>query len=90
MTHYRRSDRVVATPLNSAETVLLHLGKKRYFSLNETGTLIWNLLPQHAAPDGLADALALQYEITPAAARTEVELFLEELRERGIIVTSEA
>ena len=32
---------VVFTEMENGESVLLHLGTNQYFSLNETGTLIW-------------------------------------------------
>lgn len=32
---------VVFTEMENNESVLLHLGTNEYFSLNETGTLIW-------------------------------------------------
>ena len=32
---------VVDTELDKQETVLLHLGTKKYFSLNPTASLIW-------------------------------------------------
>ena len=37
---------LVFTRLDATEAVLLHLGTKRYYTLNETGARIWELL-QH-------------------------------------------
>jgi hypothetical protein len=35
---------VVTTELEGKEAVLLHLGRKTYFTLNETGLRIWKML----------------------------------------------
>ena len=35
---------VLFTKLSDGEAVLLHLGVRSYFSLNETGAHIWNLM----------------------------------------------
>jgi hypothetical protein len=47
---------VVDTPLDRDETVLLHLGTKRYFSLNASGGAIWRALKEGRTPEAMTGA----------------------------------
>jgi hypothetical protein len=52
--------------------VVLHMGTKRYFSLNETGATIWRLLEEGIALDEIPDRLIERYEVSLDAARRAV------------------
>lgn len=75
---------LVATLSDGA--VLLNLQTKRYFSLNETGTRIWELVQQTAEEEEIVQALLGEYEVDEAMARTEVRRILDELVEAQLIV----
>lgn len=57
---YRIHPSVLFTDLEDGTSVLLHLESKHYYTLNETGTIIWRALMQNegAAEDELAHSLA--------------------------------
>ena len=44
--NFQHHSQVVATELDPAEAVLLHLDNQRYYTLNETGWFIWKSLEQ--------------------------------------------
>lgn len=75
---------LVATLADGA--VLLNLQTKRYFSLNETGTRIWEMVQQTAGEDAIVEALLEEYEVDEATARSEVRRILDELIDAQLIV----
>jgi hypothetical protein len=56
---------VVFTRLNDTEAVLLHLETKRYYSLNETGARLWELLATTELPDALWQKLRMNTKWMP-------------------------
>jgi hypothetical protein len=75
---------LVATLSDGA--VLLNLQTKRYFSLNETGTRIWELVQQTADEETIVATLLSEYEVEEPMARTEVRRILDELIEAQLIL----
>ena len=63
---------VVLTKLQNGETVLLHLGTQTYFTLNETGTKIWQLMSEGSTLGEIAQTLQDQYDVNPDQARQSV------------------
>ena len=84
-TRFAPTQQAVFTKLDEDEGVLLHLSTKRYYSLNETGVRIWELLEeQHTLPD-IAAALTEAYEVGHQAALDRVTALVEDLRKEGLI-----
>lgn len=75
---------LVATLSDGA--VLLNLQTKRYFSLNETGTRIWEMVQQTADEEMIVAGLLSEYEVDEPMARAEVRRILDELIEAQLIV----
>jgi Coenzyme PQQ synthesis protein D (PqqD) len=75
---------LVATLADGA--VLLNLQTKRYFSLNETGTRIWEMVQQTADEEAIVTTLLGEYEVEEAMARSEVRRILDELLGAQLIV----
>ena len=78
------AEALVATMSDGA--VLLNLQTKRYFSLNETGTRIWELVQQTADEEMIVATLLREYEVDETMARTEVRRILDELIDAQLIV----
>ena len=74
---------LVATLSDGA--VLLNLLTKRYFSLNETGTRIWELVQQTADEETILATMLREYEVDEPMARAEVRRILDELLEAQLI-----
>jgi len=75
---------LVATLSDGA--VLLNLQTKRYFSLNETGTRIWEQVQEGADAESIVGTMIREYEVDEATARREVRRILDELMEAQLIV----
>jgi hypothetical protein len=79
---------LVFTRLDDAEAVLLHLDTKRYYTLNDTGTRIWELLPQGRSAQKIAKALQDDYAVTDEEALPMVLAFMDELQQEGLVQSS--
>ncbi len=73
---------VLATDLDG-ELILMHPGRSEMFSLNPSGRLIWQALPQTGA--ALADLLAERYGLPPEQALTDVTAVLDALHGRDLV-----
>lgn len=78
---------IVFTRLDATEAVLLHLDTQRYYSLNETGAHLWELLDGGRSPADLAQALHHAYDITSEEALNVVQAFVDVLQRDGLIQT---
>jgi hypothetical protein len=77
---------VVEADLDAAETVLLHLHTKRYFSLNATGTRIWKGLKQHCDLETISARLQDEFDVDAEHAAASVLALVRDLEEHGLVV----
>lgn len=82
---YRPCPNVVATTLDDSDSVLLHLNTRRYYTLNETGTRIWQLVNDELPVRDIVSSLLDEYEIDQEDLRRHVESLLSELQEEGLV-----
>jgi hypothetical protein len=80
-----RRARSVASQTLDGEGVLLHLASGTYFTLNETGTFVWDLLARERTPAELLEALVDAFEVDRETARLDLDELLEDLAARGLI-----
>ncbi len=82
-THFQIDPDIIYTPLDDREGVLLHLKTQRYYSLNETGSLIWQHLQKNKSLAEISQTLREIYEIeNPLKFARE---FVAELSREGLI-----
>jgi hypothetical protein len=87
----RRNSRTVFRRLEvGAGGVLLHLDSGEYRHLNETGALIWDVLETSPTRTELLTELRRIVTNAPVGLDTEVQAFLEALKERGLIEVGHA
>jgi len=60
------------------DTVLLNVATGRYYSLNLTGTLIWQWLCESVPPAAMISKLEKLYDLDPAVARSSVTQLLRD------------
>lgn len=73
------------------EAVVLHLGTRRYFRLNETAAEVWAALERGVGdPATLTAELCERFEVEPDEAGAEVERLLRELESRGLVQATDA
>jgi len=66
-------------------TVLLHMGTKRYFSLNETGAEIWRMLEQEVPVADIPGRLSASFDVPFEDARVAMVGLLATLAEHGLL-----
>jgi len=84
------SDRKVSTEVMTAhlegEAVLLHLGTKAYFKLNDTAAEIWKGLEAGESDDALVTRLTAAFEVDAPTARAETARVVGELTAKGLLL----
>jgi hypothetical protein len=84
MTRYAVSPDAACAPVEDG-AVVLHMRTKRYYSLNETGAMIWRLLEDEAAIDDVVARVIELYDVDGAEARRTVAVLLDELAAEALI-----
>jgi hypothetical protein len=69
--------------------VVLHMGTKRYYSLNETGTFVWRRLEHGIARAEIVAQVVDEYDVGIAEAEMAVARLLEELVQETLIRIAE-
>ena len=88
---YKSNPAVLFTDLGDGTSVLLHMGTRFYFTLNETGTKIWKTLEVHedgTTPDHVAGVLTTMFDNGPSfdtVLRDIEEMFAEMLKEEILV-----
>lgn len=77
-------DRFTETDIDE-EIVIMQLSSGEFFSLSETASAIWRLLDGYRDRAALIAALTEEFGIDPNLIAAEVDEFLLQLREAGLI-----
>lgn len=80
----RPSGDVVVAHLDE-ESVLLHVGTRRYFRLNGTAAAIWRGIEAGADEAALVDSLVARFEVDRDEAEREVARVVRELRDDALL-----
>ena len=67
------------------ESVLLNLETERYFSLDATGTRMWELATLQASTQLAYEKLLEEFDVEPEALRTHLSELLSGLVENGLL-----
>lgn len=89
-TAFRPHPDVSFTNLDESESVLLHMKTKQYYSLNETGTFIWDAFQQGATVADIAERLTEVYDVEFDEAERYVASFFDDLSQEGLVLRDEA
>lgn len=84
----KRNPDVVGEVLDG-ETVLLNLSTGTYYSLNRTGTRMWELIGELGDVELVASRLEQEYESDPATLRRDLGELVNSLVSRGLATESE-
>jgi len=84
----RRSDQVMFQNVGG-EAVLLDLASETYFGLNEVGTRIWELLPQHDNLTAVHATLCKEFDAQPAQIERDLLTLAAQLAQAGLVTVEE-
>jgi hypothetical protein len=85
MKHYIRNNSSISGRISN-ELVIMDIGKGKYFSLTHVATRIWELLEKPLTPDELCVRLQEEYDVDPGRCRTEVEKYLGDMLNLGLVL----
>ena len=83
-TRFRPKPRVLVRRLD-AQAVLLDLDTTQYFSLNDTGRRVWELLAEGHTVAAALDVLATEFEAPLPTLTDDVEVLVGELEAAGLL-----
>jgi hypothetical protein len=66
-------------------TVLLNTKTESYLGMDEVGSRIWELLAEYRRVDLIVQRLLSEYEVDEATLRADVERFVSELVDKGLV-----
>jgi hypothetical protein len=66
--------------------LMMNVEQGQYFSLNEVGSRIWELLEKPTTEPALEARLISEYEVTPADCHQQVAAFIDDLRARRLLI----
>jgi hypothetical protein len=75
----------VATSIGD-ETAVMSLKRGRYYAVGSVAERIWQMLEAPASPREITERLLEEYDITPEQCAREIDVFLIELIEEGLVV----
>ncbi len=84
---YQVNSQVVSTELDPTEAVLLHLDNQRYYTLNETGWLIWKHLKKGLALQQITNEMQNEFDVDQSKAEESVREIISELESERLIET---
>lgn len=66
--------------------IILNLGNQEFYTLDEIGGVIWDGLVGCQQLESILDQLVSTYDVAPADAMLDVNLFLDSMVEAGLVV----
>ncbi len=82
---YRQNHNICAAELDG-EICLFDPGKAKYLNLNGSGSAIWNLLAEPMDKGAIVAEMLDRYEVEEAPCQSEVEAFLKDATEQGLVL----
>jgi hypothetical protein len=82
---FRLRQKDLAWRVIEAEAIVLDNRTSRYLSVNRTGAALWQLLSEGTSYERMVSQLVEQYGVDVDRARADVELFLGDCTERGLL-----
>jgi hypothetical protein len=68
------------------EAILIHLQTGVYYSLNEVGTVFWQLLDGQRSLQDCAAQIAAQYDAPPEVILSDLDELAGELMKEGLVI----
>ena len=82
---FSRNPTLVASE-RDGEYAMMRLQSGQYYFIKHCGARIWELLEQRTSLQELIDCLYYEYDVEPEQCRKNVETFVMELVEQGLVM----
>ncbi|MDC7221501.1 MAG: PqqD family protein [Spirochaetales bacterium] len=82
---YKAASDVISTEMDG-ESVLMHVAKGKYFSLNETGSVIWKKLEEGPLTLGqMIEAIQAEFEVEADQCQKDLEGLIKTMMKKGVL-----
>lgn len=82
---FEKNEPAVVSETIDGEVVIINLDLGNYYSLQQTGAMVWELIEQSHGVEEMAAAISRSYEGEPEAIRKDLDAFLKELLDEQLI-----
>lgn len=86
---YKINDLRAISETLDGETIVINLETGNYYSMNETGTIVWNFLQTPRSPKQIAGYFIPEYGISADAAEKAVSEFILSLMADGLVIETD-
>jgi len=76
---------IVFTEFEGDEGVLVDLNAKRYYTLNETATLVWRALEKGHTKAEIVSLMTAAYDVSPERATASIDKLLSSLQSHHLL-----
>jgi hypothetical protein len=84
-TTLRRNGGILHAPVGDDELVMLSIDAGRYYSVNAVARRLWELLDEPRTAAELSAAICAEFEVDADTCRTDVERFVSEMMDNGLV-----
>lgn len=84
----QKSDNSIESTIDG-DIVLMNLDNNEYYSMDDIGSAIWNMLNEPRSINSLIEELMKQYKVDREVCAKDTMKFLEQLYDKGIIKINE-
>jgi hypothetical protein len=88
MIKFIRNNKTISGRLHD-EMVMMNIDQGKYFSLNNSATVIWEKLENPLSLEELCEILMEEYDVGKEQCRDDVEIHLNEMLRNGLIIKME-
>ena len=85
-TRVRPNKEDVAVKVLDGEAIMIDLAQGTYYSLDEVGTLVWELIEREHTLGHIVEVITQRFKVPSEAAEIDVQRLVEEMLEEGIVV----
>lgn len=79
-----RNPDLISTDMDG-DTVMMSVERGEYFGIGGVGPRVWDLLAKPTTLPAIVQAICAEYEVEPATCATDMEKFLAELLQGGLV-----
>ncbi len=79
----------VAAKVIDGEAIIMNLANGLYYSMDEVGSAIWEMVEQSRSVAEMAGTLEARYDVERATVEADVQRLVGELLDEGLVVTTE-
>ncbi|MEE8593297.1 MAG: PqqD family protein [Candidatus Bipolaricaulota bacterium] len=85
-TQVRLNKEDVAAKVLDGEAIMINLAQGTYYSLDEVGTLVWELIEREHTLGYIVEVITQRFEVPLETAEIDVQRLVEEMLEEGIVM----